>query len=199
LEDLRMKLIVGIGNPGPRFAGTRHNIGFEVLDAFASKYGFLISESRFEGDFGQGVVAGVEVGLLKPATFVNRSGLAVKAALAAIPEIEFERDLVVVFDDLDLPFGQLRLREAGGAGGHRGIADIIDTLESRAFARMRFGIGRPSEGMSVRDYVLQKFGKVEEKGLTKQIAMSVRALESLLADGVEVAMSHFNRESGRDD
>ena len=194
-----MKLIVGIGNPGPRFEGTRHNVGFDVLDAFASKYGFLISEPRFEGDFGQGVVTGVDVGLLKPATFVNRSGLAVEAALAAIPEIDFERDLVVVFDDLDLPFGQLRLRKAGGAGGHRGIADIIDTLESRAFARMRFGIGRPSEGMSVRDYVLQKFGTVEEKSLAEQIALSVRALESLLADGVEVAMSHFNREPERDD
>lgn len=189
-----MKLIVGIGNPGPRFDDTRHNIGFRLLEALAAKHGISIDEPRFEGCFGRGEVAGVEVGLLEPETFVNRSGLAVRAALAAFPELDFERDLVLIYDDLDLAFGQIRLRGAGSAGGHRGVVDVIETLQSAAFARLRFGIGRPPEAMPVREYVLQKFSPAEEENLGTQITLAIQALETLLADGVETAMSRFNRE-----
>lgn len=194
-----MKLLVGIGNPGPQFEETRHNIGFRLLDEFARKYGISFEAERFEGLFGRGDVAGTEVALLKPLTFVNRTGRAVQAALDGFPEIAFEDDLVLLYDDLDLPLGRVRLRKSGSAGGHRGMADVIDTLESRAFTRLRFGIGRPPETMAARDYVLQKFAPAEERSLSEQIAYSIQALETLLADGVEAAMDRFNRESPAED
>lgn len=189
-----MKLFVGIGNPGPEYSDTRHNVGFRLLEAFAHKHGIAIDTPRFEGLFGRGEVDGVEVALLAPQTFVNRSGRAVREALDAFPQIDFEHDLVLLYDDLDLPLGRVRLRPSGGAGGHRGMVDVIDTLQSREFARLRFGVGRPPETLSVREYVLQKFSPAEEECLGEQIALSIQALEILLADGVEAAMDRFNRE-----
>ena len=190
-----MKLFVGIGNPGPEYRDTRHNVGFRLLETFARKHGVAIASPRFGGLFGLGEVAGVDVALLEPQTFVNRSGSAVRAALDAYPQIEPEHDLVVLYDDLDLPLGRVRLRPSGGAGGHRGVVDVIDALQSRDFARLRFGVGRPPETLSVSEYVLQKFSPDEESSLAEPIALSIRALETWLADGIEAAMDRFNRES----
>jgi PTH1 family peptidyl-tRNA hydrolase len=189
-----VKLLVGLGNPGPGYAGTRHNVGFRVLDALASRHGIAIHSESFAGHFGQGVILGTEVGLLKPMTFMNRSGGAVTAALSALPQLEFARDLILVYDDLDLPFGRLRLRARGGAGGHRGVADVIDALASSDFARLRFGIGRPPDAGPTIEHVLEEFSPAEEIQLVARIDMAVQALEACIVDGVGAAMSGFNSE-----
>jgi PTH1 family peptidyl-tRNA hydrolase len=191
-----VKLVVGLGNPGSRYAGTRHNIGFELIDAFAARHGIEISQQMFLGHFGCGSFGSVGVGLLKPQTFMNASGSAVEAAISALSDTEYSPDLILVFDDLDLPFGRVRLRAKGGAGGHRGIADVIDALGGRDFARLRFGVGRPSARMSTVEHVLQAFSSDEKKLLPEKADLALRALESLIVDGVESAMNRFNSDSG---
>ena len=193
--DASVKLIVGIGNPGPRYEGTRHNIGFRLLDAFAREHDIAIASTRLHGHFGVGRVGDHDVGLLKPETFVNNTGVAIRAALTAHPEVDFERDLILVYDDLDLPTGRVRLRVRGGAGGHRGVANVIETLASEDFARLRFGVGRPSDGLEAREYVLQNFSAEDEKLLDTQIPLAVCALAESIADGIEAAMSRFNAEA----
>ena len=120
-----MKLVVGLGNPGPSYAGTRHNVGFRVVERFARSAGIELRELRFRGRFGRGRWRDSEVAVLEPQTTMNRSGDAVAAALAALPPLDPGNDVLVVFDDLDLPFGRLRLRPSGGAGGHRGLRRIV--------------------------------------------------------------------------
>ncbi len=190
-----MKLLVGLGNPGPQYVGTRHNVGFHLLDALAHRNQLAIDSPRFGGRFARGQVAGHDVGLLKPETFMNRSGGAVAAALEAFPVLDFSCDLIVVHDDLDLPFGRLRLRARGGGGGHRGVADVIETLASPAFARLRFGIGRPMLTTATVDYVLEPFSAAEKEQLAHRTGEGVCALEAAIADGVESAMNRFNREA----
>jgi len=186
-----MKLIVGLGNPGPRYRATRHNIGFRVVESFAHRNAITLADSPYEGLVGRGSCGDVPVALLLPQTFMNASGRAVSAWLAAHPAVESTRDLVVVYDDLDLPFGRLRIRHSGGAGGHNGVGDIIAALAERDFARIRFGIGRPASGQDTIDYVLENFSPQEEAQL-RESDRPVRALESLVRDGVEIAMSGFN-------
>ena len=189
-----MRLLVGLGNPGPDYAETRHNVGFRVLDALASRHRINIQSEAFAGHFGQGTIAGCEVGLLEPQTYMNRSGSSVAAALATMPGLDIGRDLILIYDDLDLNFGRLRLRGQGGAGGHRGVADVIDALASSVFARLRFGIGRPTESSPTIEYVLEKFPRADEKLLVARIDAAVQALEMFIADGIDAAMSGFNAE-----
>jgi len=137
-----VKLVVGLGNPGPRYADTRHNAGVRVLERFARDEGIALDERRYASRFGSGRLAGAPglgVALLAPETFMNRSGDAVAAAIAELGLGDVAGNLLVVLDDVDLPFGRLRLRAAGGAGGHRGLADVIERLARQDFARLRFG------------------------------------------------------------
>ncbi len=143
-----MKLLVGLGNPGRRYIRTRHNVGFRVVRHFAKARGVALDRQDFDGAFGQVELsaAGGEaavVAMLEPHTFMNLSGDAVAAALATLPVEDPSRDLLVVFDDVDLPFGRLRIRHAGGAGGHRGLSHVIERLGRGDFPRLRFGVGRP--------------------------------------------------------
>lgn len=190
-----MKLLVGIGNPGSDYEGTRHNVGFHVLDAFAQCHGLAFDATRYAGIYGQGTAVGFDVALLKPDTYVNRSGEAVSLALAGLPAVDVNQGLVVVYDDLDLPFGRIRLRKTGGAGGHRGMANIIETLGHRDFSRLRFGVGRPPAGVAVRDFVLEPFAGEDEAQLDDQTTRAVRALEAIFAKGIDAAMSEFNRDA----
>jgi PTH1 family peptidyl-tRNA hydrolase len=187
-----MKLVVGLGNPGSRYVATRHNIGFDLVDAFAGRHQIAISQRMFLGHFGCGNLGELGVGLLKPETFMNASGSSVAAAFEALSDTEFPRDLVLIYDDLDLPFGQVRVRGKGGAGGHRGIGDVIEAMDGRDFARLRFGIGRPPAGQPTVDYVLSKFSTDEKKQLSGKIDWALAALECLLADGLNAAMNRFN-------
>jgi PTH1 family peptidyl-tRNA hydrolase len=188
-----MKLVVGLGNPGSRYAGTRHNAGFLVVERFAKRAGFALGRERFQGRFGQGQVAGEDVAVLLPGTFMNRSGEAVGAALESFPELEPASDLLVVFDDLDLPFARLRMRRFGGAGGHRGVEDLIRRLGHGDFPRLRFGVGRPAEDVDPVEWVLSPFTPEQAAGLSAALDTAAEAVEEFVRDGVEMAMNRANR------
>jgi PTH1 family peptidyl-tRNA hydrolase len=182
---IRRHVIVGLGNPGSRYSRTRHNLGFMTVDAFTAKHGGRFRRTRF------GQVAEMEFGwVLKPQTYMNRSGEAVA------PFLRYHRllpdSLVVVADDLDLPFGVLRIRRTGSSGGHNGLNSIIAALSTNAFGRVRMGISRPPDGMDVIDWVLMPFTKVEEDGLRAVIDRAGTALDTLLKDGLDAAMNRFN-------
>lgn len=187
--------MVGLGNPGPEYEATRHNVGFRVVERLASRCGATLSrDKRLHGRAGRARIAGRDVLLLAPETWMNRSGLAVEAAIAAHP-LDPASELLVVYDDLDLPFGRLRLRPGGGAGGHNGLADVIDRLGRNDFARLRFGIGRPPPGIEAVEWVLAPWNRDEAASLGDHLERAADAVEALLADGIGPAMSRFNREA----
>ncbi|HVP29468.1 MAG TPA: aminoacyl-tRNA hydrolase [Myxococcota bacterium] len=193
-----MKLVVGLGNPGRRYAGTRHNVGFRVVERFAGKRGISLDQRKFEGRFGRGRVAGGDVGILAPETFMNLSGRSVAEALRLLPVGDPREDLLVVFDDVDLPFGKLRLRPGGGAGGHKGLRDIIERIGRDDFPRLRFGVGRPPHpGQETADWVLTDFADAEQEELAARLDDAACAVEAVLADGLESAMNRWNRDAGR--
>jgi len=201
-RPLPSRLVVGLGNPGPDYADTRHNVGVRVLERFAERCGGTLDRPRFHSRYGvvtlapgPGEEAGLAVGLLAPQTYMNRSGEAVVGALGALPVAE-PGHLLVVFDDVDLPFGRLRLRPGGGAGGHRGLSDIIDCLGQRDFARLRVGVDRPPPGADTAAYVLEPFDAREREELPDLLDRACEALECALREGVVAAMNRFNRDSG---
>lgn len=190
-----MQLVVGLGNPGARYADTRHNVGYRVAVAFAAAHDIALVAGKYDGQFGLGSVEGREVGVLLPSTFMNRSGDSVAAALNHYPSVDPARDLVVAVDDLDLPFGRLRVRPGGSSGGHRGLESLIGRLQGDAFARLRFGIGRPDADVDPVAFVLEAFDADEEAALPEAITRATRAVEVILGNGVEAAMSRFNGPS----
>lgn len=185
-----MKLIVGLGNPGPQYAGTRHNVGFDVVDVLAQRWKMSLTAEKFHGWFVLGDVAGQRVGLMKPTTFMNRSGQAVLAA-GQFYKIALS-DLLVIADDLALPVGRIRLRVNGSAGSHNGLQDVIDRLGSEAFCRLRIGIGAAvGDGAA---YVLARFPREEEETMGVVRVRAADAVESWLAVGAERTMTRFNGE-----
>jgi PTH1 family peptidyl-tRNA hydrolase len=197
-EDTRFQtteslhLIVGLGNPGAEYAKHRHNIGFQVLDALARAYRLSFARDKAARAWiAEGQIDEVAVLLAKPKTFMNRSGQAV-GRLTRSNDIPPGRTLVV-YDDLDLPLGRLRLRPQGGSGGHKGMRSIIDTLGTREFARLRIGIDRPPAHLDPADYVLQPFDEVQRSLLDKVVEVAVSAAVSWLSDGIVVAMDQYNR------
>jgi len=190
-----MKLIVGLGNPGRDFARHRHNVGFRCVNVFARRHRLAFSRSQCCARTARGVLGGEEVVLARPQTFMNRSGLAVAGLVKALRITP--RDLLVIYDDLDLLLGTVRLRPGGSAGGHHGMESIIAALGSRDFPRLRVGIGRPSGG-DVVSYVLDDFSPEEDREVEKAVVTAVEALECYLAEGLEEAMNRFNRRRGDD-
>lgn len=152
-----MKLIIGLGNPGSKYAQTKHNIGFITLDEIAFQKGWTFNRSKFESVYAEGTVGSEKVILIKPQTFMNDSGRSVRQWLDYYDCTE--EDIVVVYDDMDLPIGKVRLRQKGGAGGHNGIKSLIDHLGTKQFNRLRVGVGRPYEDQSVVTHVLSPFHK----------------------------------------
>ncbi len=191
-----MKLVVGLGNPGRRYAQTRHNAGFRIVDRFASRHRIELSTAKFRGRFGRGRALGLDIGILCPETFMNLSGQSVAEALRFLPVEDAARDLLVALDDVDLPFGRLRLRRAGGSGGHKGLDDVLEQLGTRDLPRLRFGVGRPEAGACADtvDYVLEPFSKQEEAALPALIDAASDAIESCLVDGIDAAMNRHNRD-----
>lgn len=185
-----MRLIVGLGNPGPRYAETPHNAGFVVCDRFAEKHRLPPTGAKFQGLFTRGKVLGHDVGVLKPQTFMNLSGESVAAALRYLPVEPAE--VVVVFDEMDIPSGKLRLRKAGGHGGHNGLRSIIEHLGSSDFPRIRVGIGRPPAGREPTGHLLSKVHADERTRYAATIELAVDALETILREGFELAMTRFN-------
>lgn len=185
------KLIVGLGNPGPKYLWTRHNAGFIVLDRFAALSGIQITRKSFGGLYGEGDFKGNRVLLLQPQTFMNLSGRSVAEALR-FHKLETS-DLIVIHDELDIPFGQIKLKADGGHGGHNGLRSIHQHLGSGNYSRIRVGINKPLHG-NVADYVLTNFSKDEMAALPAFIDGAVDALEMLITEGLPKAMSLFNNK-----
>lgn len=184
-----MKLIVGLGNPGKAYAANRHNVGAQCLVHFARLYGIPIAERKGRARVGSGEVAGVPVVLARPRTYMNQSGQAVAPLMRRL-RLSTE-DLVVVYDDLDLPLGRVRIRQRGGSAGHRGVESIVSHLGSQEFARVRVGIGRPEAGDEV-SYVLSDFTAEDMGPIREAMATVSEALYSILTEGVAAAMNRYN-------
>jgi peptidyl-tRNA hydrolase, PTH1 family len=187
-----VKLIGGLGNPGVIYQATRHNVGYRLLDYISHKYRIPLHQTAVPALIGQGMLEGIPVVLAKPATFMNRSGEAVKA-LADYFRIP-SSNIIIIHDDMDLPFGQIRVKTKGGSGGHRGIADIIDCLKGDAFIRIRIGIGRPLPGTDESQYVLQAFSEEEGNRADEIIEQAGQCLITLLIEGPEAAMNAFHKK-----
>jgi peptidyl-tRNA hydrolase, PTH1 family len=186
-----VKLIVGLGNPGKKYERTRHNLGFMVADRLAAKHGVAVTRKKYDSFIGEWNRGGEKVLLVKPQTYMNRSGQALRSLLRYLP-VEAE-DVAVIHDDLDLPFGRIRIRQQGSAGGHNGMLSILEVLGERAFSRLRIGIGRPPPGMDPTDFVLQGFSPDEAARLNDIVSKAADAVECLLDEGARRAMEKFNR------
>ena len=183
-------LIVGLGNPGAEYRHNRHNVGFLVVNALAQKAAIPLRRIEFRAVVGKGMLDDRRLILAKPQTYMNDSGQAV-APLINFYKVPVE-NLLVIHDDLDLPFGTLRLRPSGGTGGQRGMESIVDKLWTRDFARLRVGIGRPPGRMDPRDYVLHDFDEGQHERLTEIMDAAVSAVRMFIIDGIEKAMNTFN-------
>jgi PTH1 family peptidyl-tRNA hydrolase len=185
-----MKLVVGLGNPGARYRRTRHNLGFRVVDRLGERWGVGIGGRRHEAELGEASFARNRVVLAKPLTFMNLSGESVarlRRAYRCTPA-----DILAVYDELDLPFGRIRVRGGGGPGGHRGTVSLIETL-GREFPRVRIGIGRPPGGADPSEFVLEEFTAEESERLDGIIDRAADAVESWIEHGLEPTMGTFNR------
>lgn len=184
-------LIVGLGNPGKQYEAIRHNVGFMAVDRLAARWQIEMRRHRKNAQTGEGKFDGIPVVLAKPQTFMNNSGLSV-GPLQRLYAIEADR-LLVVYDDLDLAFGRIRLRAGGGAAGHHGMESIIAKLSTREFPRLRIGIGRPKhEGEEVIDFVLTDFHGSDKAKLESVLDQAADAVETFLRSGIELAMTRFN-------
>ena len=187
-----MKIIVGLGNPGTQYRMSRHNIGFQVVDRVAQISHISIRTKRFRSLYGTGWIDFQQVILSKPMTFMNRSGEAVKKTT------DFfhlgREDVIVVHDDLDLPFGRLRFKQRGGDGGHQGIRSIIERMGGNSFLRLKVGIGRPPQGMDSADYVLDVFDRTEQSLLDQILSQAAESLKVVLLEGLQKAMNQFQKK-----
>jgi peptidyl-tRNA hydrolase, PTH1 family len=187
-------LIVGLGNPGPEYAGNRHNAGFLVADELATRASVKFKRDRSRAHVATGRLDGVQVVLAKPMTFMNLSGGPV-AALRTFYKIPTER-IVVVHDELDIPFGSIRLKLGGGDNGHNGLRSVSSALHTRDYYRVRIGIGRPPGRMDPADYVLRDFPKSERSELPEIVDRSADAVEALLSRGLAAAQNEFHALTG---
>lgn len=197
MTDQERCLIVGLGNPGQRYAQNRHNVGFQCLDRLARAHHLAFDKNRNKARLAQGLIAGHPVILVKPQTFMNESGQAV-ARVSRFFKVPMER-MLVIYDELDLPLGSVRLRPWGGSGGHKGMHSIIAQMGGRAFSRLRVGIGRPPGRMDPAAYVLRDFADDEGILVAEVYDWVVRAVECWLTDGIEIAMTTFNRRGAEAD
>jgi PTH1 family peptidyl-tRNA hydrolase len=187
-----MKLVAGLGNPGKKYQGTRHNVGFEVLAELAHRQGTPHPTSKFDGEVVELMIGSEKLILLAPQTFMNASGRSVRKCFDFYqPELS---DLVVVCDDLNLELGRLRWRARGSAGGQKGLNDIIRHLGTEEFPRLRIGIGSPPERMDSADYVLSRFTAEERSTMDRAIVAAADSIEYWVTEGVDACMNKFNAE-----
>lgn len=188
-----MWLIVGLGNPGEEYTNTRHNIGFRVVKALADRHRLAFDDKRAKARVAEGMIAGQRVVLAKPFTFMNDSGQAV-VGLRQWYKLDPATELLVIYDDLDLPFGALRLRERGSAGTHNGMKSIVGQLGTQQFARLRVGIDPTPPGWNTINYVLGRFTREQEEQMPQVLDAAVDAVEVVLREGVTAAMNRYNRQ-----
>jgi PTH1 family peptidyl-tRNA hydrolase len=185
-----MWLIVGLGNPGRAYAKTRHNLGFMVIDILASKHSIRLKSKLRNFVYSKGCIQGKDIILIKPLTYMNRSGSAVVSALRKFKDVD---KLLVVYDDLDLNPGVIRIKKNGSAGGHKGIQSVLEAIGSKDFLRLKVGIGK-SDKVQAEDYVLSGFTKLEKPVIKKTVEKAVNAIEVIISKGVSCAQNEFHKE-----
>ena len=185
-----MKAIIGLGNPGMKYAGTRHNIGFDAVTAIADKYNLSINNKKFKGVYADGHIAGEKVLLVQPQTFMNLSGECGRE-VADFYKLNPD-EIIIICDDINLDVGRLRIRKNGSAGGHNGLKNIIAHLGTEEFPRIRVGVGEKTEGWDLADYVLARFDKDSEPVIREALANVVGAVETWISEGIDAAMNRFN-------
>lgn len=186
-----MYVIAGLGNPTRQYENTRHNVGFCVIDYLSEKYGIPVKQAGFKGLYGGGYIEGQKVLLVKPQTYMNLSGECIRSVMDFY-KIDPEEELIVVYDDISLDPGQLRVRGKGSAGGHNGIKNIILHTGGQKFPRVKVGVGQKPEGYDLADYVLGHFSKEDQKLMDHAFAEAGAAIVSIMTDGIDAAMNKFN-------
>ena len=186
-----MFIIAGLGNPGDKYAHTRHNAGFDTVDKLADKYGIDISEEKFEALLGRGVIEGQKVILVKPLTYMNNSGQALRA-VADYYKVDTESELIVIYDDISLEPGKLRVRPKGSAGGHNGIKSIIQNIGTEEFDRIKIGVGHKPENFDLIDHVLGRFPKEQLEDVRDSVSRAVLACEEIIMAGAASAINKYN-------
>lgn len=193
-----MYMIAGLGNPEKIYENTRHNIGFDVIDALAGKYSIEVRERDFRALIGKGMIAGRKVILIKPQTYMNLSGESLRL-ITDYYKTEVQKELIVISDDISLPQGNIRIRKKGSAGGHNGLKNIILHLGTENFQRIRVGVGEKPDCMDLVDYVLGHFSGEERSLINGSIEDAVKAIEVMLTEGTEQAMNLFNKKKQESD
>ena len=193
-----MFIIVGLGNPSKEYEGTRHNVGFDVIDAIADKYNISVTDRKNRAFCGKGIIAGQKVLLAKPQTYMNLSGESVRG-LVDYYKIDEETELLVIFDDISLDVGQLRIRKKGSAGGHNGIKNIIANLGTNVFQRIKVGVGEKPKEYDLADYVLGHFSKAEKEQMEEGYKHVIEAVELILQGDIDTAMNQFNKKVVREE
>jgi len=188
-----MYIIVGLGNPGKQYAHTRHNVGFDMIDELADKYGISVDTKKHKALIGKGVIEGNKVILAKPQTFMNLSGESVRA-LIDYYKIEETEELIIVYDDISLEPGNIRLRTKGSAGGHNGIKSIIAHLGGSVFNRIKIGVGEKPKGYDLADYVLGHFAKGEQLLIAEALTRATEATVKIIDSNIEAAMNKYNKK-----
>jgi peptidyl-tRNA hydrolase, PTH1 family len=191
MPEQTLHLVAGLGNPGPEYEMTRHNAGFLVIDALSESFKIPVHRRKFDVLYGRGVIAGVEVLLAKPQTFMNRSGPPLRA-LADYFRIQ-RKEMIVVHDDIDLAFQRLKIKEKGGDGGHKGIRSIIDAFGGGEFARLRIGVGRSDRSADVVGHVLGEFDRQQTKVLNELLQRASEAIVTILSKGTKDGMNKYNQ------
>ena len=190
-----MKMVVGLGNPGQKYNGTRHNVGFDVIAELARRYDVGRPKSKFNGDFAETIIQNEKTVLVCPLTFMNLSGQCIRAAVDFY-KLELD-DLLIICDDFNLALGRIRLRPSGSAGGQNGLSDAIQRLGSQKFGRLRLGIGQPPPQLEVSNYVLGKFSPEDREQIDKAIVRSADATEAWVSGGMQLAMNRFNADPNK--
>lgn len=188
-----MYIIVGLGNPDKQYQGTRHNVGFDVIDAIAEKYNIAVDTKKHLAYVGKGVIEGQKVILVKPQTYMNLSGESVRSVVDFY-KVDPEQEVLIIYDDVSLDVGQLRIRKKGTAGGHNGIKSIISHLGTNVFPRIKVGVGEKPKGYDLADYVLGKFSKAEQEIMQDGYKQAAEAAALIVQDNMEKAMNDFNKK-----
>lgn len=189
-----MYIIVGLGNPDRQYQNTRHNIGFDVIDAIAEKYDIAMGEKKHKAVIGKGFIAGQKVVLVKPQTYMNLSGESVRAVIDFY-KVDEKTELIVVSDDVSLDVGRIRIRKKGSAGGHNGLKNIILHLGHDEFMRVRMGVGEKPQGRDLADYVLGHFTKTDREVMDESVQNAAAAIEVMITRGPDAAMNLYNKKA----
>lgn len=190
-ETGKMVVIAGLGNPEKKYFGTRHNVGFAVIDALSDKYGIELTETKFKGAYGKGRIGNERVILLKPLTYMNLSGESIRP-ICDYFKVDSKENLIVISDDVDLDAGKIRVRPKGSAGGHNGLKSIIAQLGHSEFSRIRVGVGKKPKDYDLADWVLGHFEGENAVSIKEGMDRAVLAVEEIISEGVDSAMNKYN-------